>query len=117
MGQVMKSLGANMSDVQLKEMIDEVDADQSGEIEFAEFLALMAKQVKDAESNKLVRQVFKLFDTGNNGSVQVADVRFVLTNLCGDKLSSEEIDDLLVKARLDASERLDWEAFVTLFEN
>ena len=44
---VMKNLGLNPSDNELLEMINEVDADGNGTIEFTEFLDLMARKLKE----------------------------------------------------------------------
>ena len=44
---VMKNLGLNPSDNELLEMINEVDADGNGTIEFTEFLNLMARKLKE----------------------------------------------------------------------
>lgn len=46
LGTVIKSLGQSPSEAELREMIQEVDLDENGTIEFAEFLNLMAKKVK-----------------------------------------------------------------------
>lgn len=42
----MRSLGQNPTEAELRDMIDEVDADQNGTIDFAEFLNLMARKMK-----------------------------------------------------------------------
>lgn len=39
----MKKLGQSPTDDELKQMISEVDTDNSGSIDFQEFLALMAR--------------------------------------------------------------------------
>lgn len=39
----MKKLGQNPTEAELKEMISEVDVDNSGTIDFNEFLSLMAR--------------------------------------------------------------------------
>ena len=38
LGQVMKSLGQNPTDAELRELINEYDADGNGTLDFAEFL-------------------------------------------------------------------------------
>jgi calmodulin len=43
LGQVMRSLGQNPTDEELEDMINEVDADGSGTIDFNEFLSLMSR--------------------------------------------------------------------------
>ena len=40
-GTVMKSMGLNPTEAELQDMINEVDADGNGAIDFPEFLALM----------------------------------------------------------------------------
>merc|ERR1712233_104878 len=48
LGTVMRSLGQTPTEAELQDMINEVDADGSGTIDFAEFLSLMSKKMKDA---------------------------------------------------------------------
>lgn len=43
---MMRSLGQNPTEAELQDMVNEVDADGSGTIEFPEFLNLMAKKMK-----------------------------------------------------------------------
>lgn len=42
----MRSLGQNPTEAELQEMINEVDVDGNGTIDFPEFLNLMAKKMK-----------------------------------------------------------------------
>lgn len=42
----MRSLGQNPTEAELQDMINEVDADQNGTIDFPEFLNLMARKMK-----------------------------------------------------------------------
>ena len=46
LGTVMRSLGQNPTEAELKDMINEVDADGNGTIDFHEFLNLMARKMK-----------------------------------------------------------------------
>jgi Ca2+-binding EF-hand superfamily protein len=43
-GVVMRSLGQNPTEAELQDMINEVDADGNGEIDFPEFLTMMARK-------------------------------------------------------------------------
>merc|ERR1711899_483336 len=47
----MRSLGQNPTEAELQDMINEVDIDGSGSIEFAEFLVMMSKKIKENESS------------------------------------------------------------------
>ena len=46
LGTVMRSLGQNPTEAELQDMINEVDADGNGTIDFPEFLNLMARKMK-----------------------------------------------------------------------
>ena len=59
LGTVMKSLGQNPSEEELQEMVDEVDIDGNGEIDFEEFLLMMAKKMRESDSDEEIRQAFK----------------------------------------------------------
>jgi len=96
LGTVMRSLGANPTEAELKEMIAEVDADGSGTIEFHEFVNMMARKMKDTDSEEEIREAFKVFDKDGNGFISAAELRHVMTHL-GEKLTDEEVDEMTVK--------------------
>ena len=50
-------------------MINEVDVDGSGSIEFDEFLIMMAKKIKDNEQNNDIREAFRVFDRDSDGFI------------------------------------------------
>merc|ERR1711987_27790 len=50
LGTVMRSLSQNPTEAELRDMINEVDADGNGTIDFQEFLTMMARKMKDVES-------------------------------------------------------------------
>ena len=45
LGTVMRSLGQNPTEAELQDMINEVDADGNGTIDFPEFLSMMARKM------------------------------------------------------------------------
>merc|ERR1719236_202234 len=81
-------------------MINEVDNDGSGTIDFAEFLSLMSKKMKDADSEEELMEAFKVFDKDGNGFISAAELRHVMTNL-GEKLTEEEVEEMIKEADFD----------------
>jgi len=48
-----------ISDTELQDMVNEVDQEGNGTIEFNEFLQMMSKKMKDAESEEELTEAFK----------------------------------------------------------
>ena len=67
LGVVLRSMGQNPSEQELKEMISEMDEDNSGTVDFEEFVILMKKKTEDAEGNDDIEEAFRIFDSKNDG--------------------------------------------------
>ena len=78
---VQRSLGRNLTETELQDMINEVDADGNGTIDFPEFLTMMARKTDGMYSEAEVRKAFKVFDRDGNGFISPAELRHVMTNL------------------------------------
>jgi len=109
----MRSLGQNPTEAELQDMINEVDSNEDGIIDFMEFLSLMAKKMKDADTEEELTEAFKVFDRDGNGFISAAELRHVMTNL-GEKLSDEEVDDMIRDADVDGDGQINYEEFVKM---
>ena len=87
-------------------MINEVDADNNGTIDFPEFLTMMARKMKDTDSEEEIREAFKVFDRDNNGFISAAELRHVMTSI-GEKLTDDEVDEMIREADQDGDGRID----------
>lgn len=58
----MTSLGFESKNQTIYQMIADLDADGSGQIDFEEFLTLMTARVSDKDSRENIRKIFNLFD-------------------------------------------------------
>ena len=63
----MTSLGFEAKNQTIYQMISDLDADGSGQIDFAEFLDLMTARISDKDSKEDIEKVFKLFDDEKTG--------------------------------------------------
>ena len=62
-------------------MINEVDSDGNGTIDFPEFLTMMARKMKDTDTEEEIREAFRVFDKDGNGFISAAELRWENTGL------------------------------------
>lgn len=80
-------------------MINEVDAEGKGTIDFPELLTLIARKIKDINNDEELLENFKVFDRDGNGLISAAELKYVMTNLY-EKLTDEEVDEMIREADL-----------------
>merc|ERR1712113_575969 len=113
LGTVMRSLGQNPTEAELQDMINEVDADGNGTIDFPEFLSLMARKMKDTDTEEEPIEAFKVFDRDGDGFISAGELRYSMTNL-GEKLSDLEVDEMIREADLDNDGQINYDEFVKM---
>jgi hypothetical protein len=102
----MRSLGQNPTEGELQDMINEVDVDGNGTIDFNEFLAMMAKKFQDTDSEEEIRQAFTVFDKDGNGTISVTELQQVMRSLgASDVPSVRRVSIILINACRREAER------------
>ena len=89
---LLRALGKNITDNEINSLIVESNlADEL--INFDSFITILNKITpKDTEAELL--EAYELFDTENNGYINISEFRHIMTNL-GEKLSIDEIDNII----------------------
>lgn len=72
---------------------------------------MMARKMRDTDSEEEIREAFKVFDKDGNGFISAAELRHVMTNL-GEKLSDKEVDEMIREADVDGDGQINYEEFV-----
>ncbi|CAF3736778.1 unnamed protein product [Rotaria sp. Silwood1] len=94
LGNVMRTLGQNPTEDELKGLINEFDCEGKGLIDFDEFLQMMAKRANEYSEEDELREAFRVFDKNGHGFIKVAELRHIMTNL-GEQFSDNEVDEIL----------------------
>jgi len=111
LGTVMRSLGQEPTEEELNDMINEVDVNGNGTIDFEEFLDMMARKMRETDTAEEIRQAFRVFDKDGNGYISAAELRHVMTNL-GERLTDEEVEEMIREADCDGDGQINYEEFV-----
>ncbi|KAF9347859.1 hypothetical protein BGX34_002842 [Mortierella sp. NVP85] len=113
LGTVMRSLGQNPTETELRDMVNDEDADGNGTVDFAEFLIMMARKMKDTDSEGEIKEAFKLFDRDCNGRITAAELCQVMAHL-GEKLSDAEADKMIRESDADGDGQITYNEFLKL---
>ena len=111
LGTVMRSLGQNLSEAEIKEIIDEVDEDKNGVIDFQEFLSLMARKMKIIDKEDELLDAFKILDIEGTGKISKYQLRYIILST-ESGFSGEDVEELLKKTDIDEDGYIDLNRFI-----
>ena len=119
----------NPTEAELQDMVNEVDADHDGFVNFEEFLDMMSKSSESGNTQEDIRAAFKVFDKNGDGFISESELRWeynflvvgphcvvhrhVMENL-GEKLTEEDIQTMMTEADLDQDGMVDYEEFLRM---
>ncbi|XP_026853925.2 troponin C, skeletal muscle isoform X1 [Electrophorus electricus] len=119
LGTVMRMLGQNPSREELDAIIEEVDEDGSGTIDFEEFLVMMVQQLKEDQAGKSEEELsecFRVFDKNGDGFIDREEFGDILRST-GEPVTEEEIDELLTDGDMNKDGKIDFDEFLKMMEN
>ena len=94
----MAHYGKLISDDEVNQMFDAVDTDQSGYIDYTEFIVAAINEKKLTSHDKL-KAAFRMFDRDNSGMITPNEIRDVLA---GDSNVPQSVIDAIIK-QVDAN--------------
>ena len=68
---------------------------------------MMAKKQNEVDAEDQIREAFKVFDKEKKGYITHDQLRYVMTQL-GEKLSDDEVDEMIEEVDLDGDGRIDY---------
>jgi len=113
---ILKMMGHPVNRSILNQVIEEVDVDGSGELEFNEFVLLATKfmnEEDEEEMKKELKEAFRLYDKEGDGFIPTKVLREILKEL-DDKLTDEELDGMIDEIDADGSGTVDFDEFMDM---
>lgn len=111
---VLQTLGQKPTAEEVNAMIQEVDDDNNGAIEFEEFVQLMTKNMKGNDDADALMEAFKILDADGSGSIDHHELKEILRSFSklGEDIPDEEIDHMIREADVDGDGSISYEEFV-----
>merc|ERR1711981_657204 len=123
LGKVFRMLGQNPTEQELQEMVDEVDEDGSGTIDFDEFCQMMGKQLaaEALESiperpEKELAEAFRIFDKNCDGYLDFDEIKAALDQVA-EKFEDWEIQCFIAEADKNDDGQMDYEEWIDIMKH
>lgn len=110
----MNSLGENPTKEQVSELIEQVDYDKNGSVDFDEFICLVVKiKTSDEEKPEELVNVFKRFDVDGDGEITWKDLVNIFTEI-GHDMDEAEAREMIHFFDRDEDNSINFLEFVQL---
>ncbi|XP_063428911.1 calmodulin-A-like [Mytilus trossulus] len=111
----LKSVGQDASDAEVQRIMLRVDHDNSGSIEFQEFLIMMSTETapEPPATNDQFRDAFREFDKDGNGVITMKEFKKAMAKL-GNKLSDKQVKQMIKEVDIDGDGEINYKEFVQM---
>lgn len=110
--EVMKYLGVNTTEKEVRAMIQVVDKNRNGFVDYDEFIQMMTNTPLKPLSaeEELLQKTFQIFDIDGNGYICADEIKQTMANL-GEELTDAEVSDMIKAADKNGDGKIDMNEF------
>lgn len=112
---VLQALNIKANDNELKQLMSQMDSDNSGEIDFNEFKKVMGASFFKKYSKQELQGAFKKFDADGNGFITTQELNHILTRM-GRHLSQADAEAMIKSLDSSGDGKISFDEFCKLFD-
>jgi calcium-dependent protein kinase len=109
----LQFFGRSLNDQEVDEMFAKVDADNSGEIDYSEFVVATMNENNLLSNNKL-QTAFKMFDKDGGGSISTDEIKQVLS--FGQNLDEKVVNEIIKQVDANGDGEISFEEFAEMMK-
>lgn len=98
--QVMRSIGQTPTEADMIDLMREIDIDNSGSIDFYEFVRVISHEMSPSERQEEIRYAFDLFDENQDGFLTIEELKSTM-----EKYFPNSIDDRQIRQMIELADR------------
>jgi calmodulin len=113
---VLKELGIKMNKKDIEKMINELDKDKNGTIEYSEFVQMMTMPASREADEFELREAFRCIDTDGNGYISREELKQAVEKIMSTdkKISMQDVEEMMREADVDGNGLIDFDEFVRI---
>ena len=113
--QALSNLGIDAKNQTLQNMINDIDKNQSGTIDFDEFIDMMTAKMSDKDTREDLEKVFDLFlgDDEKADKIELKHLKRVAKEL-NENMSEDELNEMITRADTDRDGKVSFDEFYNI---
>merc|ERR1712022_74970 len=111
----MRALGFEVRSDEVKKMVEDLDRDGDGTVDFDEFLQMMSGKLGDKDAREQLLEGFALYDEDETGKISFDNLKRVAQEL-GEAMGDDEIQEMIDEADHDGDGEINEDEFLSIMK-
>ena len=107
----MSALGFNLKKEEIRKILSDYDKENTGQIEYQDFLDLMTIKMQERDPIAEMKQAFRLFIDDDSDKISLRHLKRVAKEL-GENMNDEELQEMIDEADRDGDGEISEEDFI-----
>jgi len=110
LGVLMRTLGRNPTEDEIMNIMNEIDVDHNGKLDFSEFTIMMRDKLSGEDMEQEIKQAFRVFDRNGDGYISKNEFKHCMMHF-GEKFTDDEVEEMISEADANNDGQIDYTEF------